>query len=191
MLLVFASVNNICPGCGLDLGGGTPNETESYADKRPPVVEENVLDASSATSSDEAKSNYKNESDFDKSPHANPEATSFDLLSLLFSYRGRVSRPLFVSTFLLTYSLSLFAREVLARGVQGDDQGILNFWVVLFLVWFTTAISAKRLHACNCSGWWQLAHLIPGIGTLCLAILLLYFPGGRNENRFGAHLIWP
>lgn len=102
--------------------------------------------ASSATSSNEAKSNYKSDSDFGNSPHPNPKVSSFDLLSLLFSYRGRVSRPLFVSTLLLTYSLSLVAREVLARGVQGDGQGILSFWIVLLLVWITTAISAKRLH---------------------------------------------
>ena len=120
MLLVFASVDNTCPGCGLDLGSGTPIETESYSDKRPPIVEETFRKASFATLSDGPKSNYKSKYDFDKSPHPqqSPEATSIDLLSLLFSYHGRVSRPLFVSTFLLTYSLWMFARSVLARGVQ-------------------------------------------------------------------------
>lgn len=198
MLLVFASVDNICPGCGLDLGDGTPQETDSYAVNQPPVANRNVPQAELATSSEEAKSNYSSESDFDKSPPPKPEAASLELFSLLFSYRGRISRTVFVSTFLLTYSLSLFAQSALVRGVDSKQPtsiliglGVLHYLINLFIVWFTTAISAKRLHDCNRSGWWQLAHLIPRIGTLCLVIFLVYHPGQRVGNRFGARANWP
>ena len=72
-----------------------------------------------------------------------------------------------------------------------DGLGVLYFLIALLTLWFTTAISAKRLHDCDRSGWWQLAHLIPVIGTLCLAIFLLYHPGQRYVNRFGTRLNWP
>lgn len=197
MVLVFVRADNICPGCGLDLGGGTSNETASSAVTRSPIADRNVHEAQLAMSSEEAKSNYSSESDLDKSPPATPEA-SLDLLSLLFSYRGRVSRALFVSTSLLTYWLSLCAQSALSHGVDikqpssnVDGRGVLCFLIALLTVWFTIAISAKRLHDCGRSGWWQLAHLIPGIGTLCLAIFLVYHPGQRDENRFGVRLNWP
>lgn len=46
------------------------------------------------------------------------------------------------------------------------------------------AVGARRLHDTNRSGWWQLLHFLPLIGSI---ILIVFFAQGpRDENRFGA-----
>jgi uncharacterized membrane protein YhaH (DUF805 family) len=47
------------------------------------------------------------------------------------------------------------------------------------------AVSVRRLHDVNRSGWWYLFGLVPVLGTV---VLLLWFctDGTRGPNRFGA-----
>lgn len=49
----------------------------------------------------------------------------------------------------------------------------------------TIAVSCRRLHDINKSGWWLLLILVPVIGSF---ILLYWFvqPGKNSDNRFGA-----
>jgi uncharacterized membrane protein YhaH (DUF805 family) len=47
------------------------------------------------------------------------------------------------------------------------------------------AITARRLHDINMSGWWQLLVLIPYVGPLAVFIFTL-LPGNQGPNRFGA-----
>ncbi|KHL24485.1 membrane protein [Croceibacterium mercuriale] len=68
---------------------------------------------------------------------------------------------------------------------------------VLILLWFlatfipSIAVSVRRLHDRNMSGWWYLgfvvASLIPFVGLIAsIAMLVIMFlPGTPGENRFG------
>jgi uncharacterized membrane protein YhaH (DUF805 family) len=47
------------------------------------------------------------------------------------------------------------------------------------------AVTARRLHDTDRSGWWQLLILIPLIGFIILVVFLGQ-EGERESNRFGA-----
>jgi len=55
---------------------------------------------------------------------------------------------------------------------------------VVFL-WPLFALSAKRQHDFNFSGWWALIHLVPGVGSLVLLVVDGIAPGTHGPNRFG------
>jgi uncharacterized membrane protein YhaH (DUF805 family) len=46
------------------------------------------------------------------------------------------------------------------------------------------AVTVRRLHDINMSGWWVLLRLVPFIGGLVL-LLFLVLPGVKGSNRFG------
>jgi len=49
----------------------------------------------------------------------------------------------------------------------------------------TCAVTVRRLHDCNYSGWWLLVGLVPYVGEVAL-FALLCFQGTAGDNRFGA-----
>ena len=49
----------------------------------------------------------------------------------------------------------------------------------------TCAVTVRRLHDCDYSGWWLLLGFIPYIGEAAL-FALLCFKGTAGDNRFGA-----
>ena len=56
--------------------------------------------------------------------------------------------------------------------------GILCFWAGL-------AVTAKRWHDCDRSGWWILIELIPIIGDILVFVVLGFCKGTAGPNRFG------
>jgi uncharacterized membrane protein YhaH (DUF805 family) len=53
------------------------------------------------------------------------------------------------------------------------------------MFWPSIAISAKRFHDSDMSGWWVLLNFVPG-GTLIVFIMNGFFRGSGGANRFGA-----
>jgi len=49
----------------------------------------------------------------------------------------------------------------------------------------TCAVTVRRLHDCNYSGWWLLVGLVLYVGEVAL-FALLCFQGTAGDNRFGA-----
>lgn len=65
-----------------------------------------------------------------------------------------------------------------------SDTGLLSSIYSLFVILPNLAVTTRRLHDINRSGWWQLLYLLPIIGWL----VLLYFfvsKGNIGANRFG------
>ena len=46
------------------------------------------------------------------------------------------------------------------------------------------AVTNRRLHDTGRSGWWQLLHLVIGIGSIVVFILCL-LPANKDENKYG------
>ena len=84
----------------------------------------------------------------------------------------------FVLCFVFCFILPIIFTRII--GVFDD------FWVVNILWWALSvpsiAITTRRLHDTNRSGWFQLVGLIPVVGWIVLIILLVLGP--VNPNKF-------
>lgn len=62
--------------------------------------------------------------------------------------------------------------------------GVLSPIFALIMLFPTVAVSARRLHDNNVSGWWVLTFLVPILGT----VVMLFWccsVGTPGDNRFG------
>ncbi|MCX5788377.1 MAG: DUF805 domain-containing protein [Elusimicrobia bacterium] len=48
----------------------------------------------------------------------------------------------------------------------------------------SVGVTALRFHDFDRSGWWSLSVLVPFIGVP-IAVVLMFWPGSKGENRFG------
>lgn len=86
-----------------------------------------------------------------------------------------VSIPLYVLGFIAGYTES----QVLALASTG-----LSVLVWLAIVVPTIAVTVRRLHDTDRSGWWYLLMLVPIVSVVLLVFLVL--PGTPGDNRFGS-----
>ncbi len=102
-------------------------------------------------------------------------------------FQGRARRKEFwmFALFNLLFSIILGIIDVLIGTYNWQsDTGLLSSIYSLFVILPNLAVTTRRLHDINRSGWWQLLYLIPIIGWL----VLLYFfvsKGNIGANRFG------
>jgi uncharacterized membrane protein YhaH (DUF805 family) len=103
---------------------------------------------------------------------------------LYLGLRGRIARRQFwLHGVLVLLLLSLVLEALLEiAGLANEATGKLAN--VVFL-WPLFALSAKRQHDFNFSGWWALIHLVPGVGSLVLLVVDGIAPGTHGPNRFG------
>jgi uncharacterized membrane protein YhaH (DUF805 family) len=103
---------------------------------------------------------------------------------LYLGLRGRVSRRMFW----LHGVLALLVVAMVAVGLLdalGVNDKLAGGLVNLALAWPVIAVSAKRWHDYNRSGWWALVNLVPPIGWLVSLALNGFIPGTRGPNKFG------
>ena len=72
--------------------------------------------------------------------------------------------------------------------VKGSGGGVI-WWVLFIALWLvfilpSIAVSVRRLHDTDRSGWWMLIGIIPLIGTIVL-IVFFCLRGTEGPNRFG------
>jgi uncharacterized membrane protein YhaH (DUF805 family) len=118
-------------------------------------------------------------------PAADLDAETMPPLRLFFSLRGRLSRRQFWLYGVLTLlGLAMLAHALLdiARVRAPTADLIVN----LLLVWPALAVSVKRWHDRDRSGWWVLVNLVPVIGWLWALIDNGFLRGTSGRNRFGA-----
>jgi uncharacterized membrane protein YhaH (DUF805 family) len=82
-----------------------------------------------------------------------------DYVWLLFSLRGRINRARFlvVQLALLTLWFMIWLKFPLYLSSQW---GALHWVVALAMIWINAAITVKRLHDRNRSGWWAVALFV-------------------------------
>jgi uncharacterized membrane protein YhaH (DUF805 family) len=103
---------------------------------------------------------------------------------LFFSLQGRVNRR----TFWLYGVLALLALGIVGMAlleIAGMQPVRAERWVNLLIAWPAVAISVKRWHDRDKSGWWVLVALIPLVGQLWMLIANGLLRGTRGPNRFG------
>ena len=103
------------------------------------------------------------------------------------TFKGRASRAEFWYWTLFTWLLSvaaMFVDSALGGGMAAAEPGMqLVSSLVILVIWVPTmAVSVRRLHDVNRSGWWFLL-----VFTVLGGVLLLYWfamPGKDAGNRY-------
>lgn len=99
------------------------------------------------------------------------------------TFTGRARRAEFW-WWVVAYLAAATVAAVFDVAAFGDDDALFTGLLGLLAFLPTVAVSARRLHDIDKSGWWQLLWLIPIIGQLIL-IYWMAQPGETGPNRFG------
>ena len=117
----------------------------------------------------------------------------------LFSFKGRVTRRdywlrfwlplvlvwLIAMAVLPTEALVKFVPLEVAQGRPYEPLMPSFFVLVAVTIFLTIAVSVKRCHDRNRSGWFLLVYLVPVIGQLWVWVELGFLRGTAGANRFG------
>ena len=104
------------------------------------------------------------------------------MLKLIFSFNGRINRQ----TYWLAY-IGLFIGFSITGAMSesyDSDTAAFGGLLMLLLIWPSIALSVKRWHDRDKSGFWMLINLIPLIGPLWSFIELGFLAGTDGPNRF-------
>jgi len=86
-------------------------------------------------------------------------------------------------TLLNNYLFGSCFLDIVIGFATGSDLGVLSGIFLLGLIVPTLAVSVRRLHDTNRSGWWLLIGFIPLINIVYLVFLLQ--DSDASENKYG------
>ena len=95
-----------------------------------------------------------------------------------FNGRARRSEYWFFQLFNFLIAIGIYLIVLAIKGVTGVNLGFLNSVYSLAVLIPSLAVSARRLHDTNRSGWWQLLTIITGLimsGLVITFVYLLFF----------------
>lgn len=105
-------------------------------------------------------------------------------------FSGRASRSEFwwFQLFIVIVSIPLYVLGFIA-GYTGSQTLALASTGLSAVMWLALivpliAVTVRRLHDTDRSGWWYLLMLVPFAGLVVLVFMLL--PGTAGDNRFGS-----
>lgn len=111
------------------------------------------------------------------------------MVELWFSFQGRATRSDYWLRWILpviAISIVLSIADVVIGTFDGGSGfGLLSGLFSLITIWPSFAVSIKRLHDRDQSGWFLLLWLIPIIGWLYLFVVIGFLRGTVGDNRFG------
>ncbi len=108
-----------------------------------------------------------------------------------FDFKGRSSRSEYWWWILFVVFVN-YALVVLENVIGSFDATVRILFISVALL-PSIAVSVRRLHDRDKSGWLLLIVLIPFIGIIWAVILLIWFasPGDEGYNRYGANPLHP
>jgi uncharacterized membrane protein YhaH (DUF805 family) len=107
----------------------------------------------------------------------------------VFSGRARRKEYWMFTLFNVLISIALTFVDVLALGHDmGDPEsiGIISTIYSLAVLLPGLAVTIRRLHDTDRTGWWVLIALIPLLGAIVLLVFMC-LDGTRGKNRFGVN----
>ena len=102
----------------------------------------------------------------------------------VFSGRSRRKEYWYFVLFNLIVSLVLSAIDALLGTFSSSNVGLLGGIYGLAVLIPSIAVSVRRLHDIDRTGWWVLIGLVPVIGTIVLLVFAVS-DGTPGSNRFG------
>ena len=105
------------------------------------------------------------------------------------TFQGRAQRAeywYFVLFYVIVYMVLGFLDGSLSRPADEPSWGLLSGVFALATLVPSIAVSVRRLHDTNRSGWWMLVMFVPLIGQLVMLIFMV-LDGTPGDNRFGSN----
>ena len=104
----------------------------------------------------------------------------------VFNGRARRAEYWFFALFNIIIAIGLGILDAVIFGVATDGAatGLLGLVYNLAIFLPSIAVSIRRLHDTDRSGWWLLIALVPVIGAIVLLVFMV-LEGTQGENRFG------
>ena len=109
---------------------------------------------------------------------------------LLFSFEGRINRAKIWLGIVVLWAVVWILALIAAAANSGFLWGLIAILNVV-LIWPSLALSIKRWHDRNKSGWWVLIALVPFIGWLWALIETGFLPGTIGPNEYGLDPLGP
>ena len=109
---------------------------------------------------------------------------------LFFSFEGRINRRKFWLGIVILWAVVWILALLAAAANSGFLWGLISVLSVL-LIWPSLALSIKRWHDRNKSGWWILIGLIPIIGGIWVLVETGFLPGTIGPNEYGLDPLGP
>jgi uncharacterized membrane protein YhaH (DUF805 family) len=120
------------------------------------------------------------------------DITYMGFVGFYFSTTGRVGLGTYWLLGVLPYFIFTVAARILADLILNDwflEESTLFlialFLIQVFLFWCFIAMTIKRCHDRDKSGWFILINLIPIIGGIWFFIDTCFIPGTKGPNQFG------
>lgn len=125
--------------------------------------------------------------------HSDHQTSSLTVSQILFSLDGRIPRSTYWfaslgSVFVFAIIGFIVAAFLSRTDIDEATVQFLGLLLALPLLWVQIAISVKRFHDRNKSGWWYLISLIPYLGALWLLIENGFLAGDEGLNQYGLPL---
>ncbi|MCP3941333.1 MAG: DUF805 domain-containing protein [Desulfobacteraceae bacterium] len=105
----------------------------------------------------------------------------FEVLKKYALFNGRARREEYWMFFLINIIIMFV---LLLLGLGGGSLAILSTLYSLAVTIPGIAVSARRLHDINRSGWWMFISLVPVIGAIILLVFTVQ-DSQPGENRYG------
>lgn len=100
---------------------------------------------------------------------------------LLFTKRGRINRLTYWTSSIFIWTTFY----VLYNAIEFSISSFATWIIYPPLYWSLFCTANKRLHDIGLSGYWLWLIIIPVFGPLILFVLLGFYRGSRNQNKFG------
>jgi uncharacterized membrane protein YhaH (DUF805 family) len=102
-----------------------------------------------------------------------------------FSGRARRSEYWFwILFYVIVMAVAVVLDNVLGTKFSGSYYGWIELVVLLALIVPTIAVTVRRLHDTERSGWWYLLNFVCGIGAL-IVLVFCVIDGTPGPNKYG------
>ena len=110
----------------------------------------------------------------------------FKVLQKYAVFQGRAHRTEYWMYTLVNFIIAVILIILSAKTGTSADNGVSVLFIIYQLAIFipTLAVTVRRLHDTDRSGWWILIGFVPIIGGIWLFILMI-LSGTPGHNRFG------
>jgi uncharacterized membrane protein YhaH (DUF805 family) len=119
-------------------------------------------------------------------PYTSSSAEPMDVMTVLFSFEGRVPRRVYWGYSLGVVLVYFVVAFVLALVLPEEVAQIVLVLSYIPLLWSSFAVQVKRWHDRGYSGWMVLIGFIPIVGPLWSFVELGCLRGEEGPNAYGA-----